>query len=211
MMFEAERMSSSIMELEVVKVYLFGGDLRFLHLLLILMGLDIVTGIAKAFVNRALWSRKSLFGFTRKLLILVIIIVANIVDSILSLNSALVMATILFYMVNEALSIIENCAQMGVVVPKVLADKLAVMSKESEKVEDKVEATIKPAAEGQTPVKVEVKVSPETEPVGNEAIAEQATTLNTSAKDEFLREFTMEHNTDIPKELKDKVNGKDEK
>lgn len=211
MMFETERMSSIIMELEVVKVYLFSGDLRFLHLLLILMGLDIVTGITKAFVNRTLWSRKSLFGFTRKLLILVIIIVANIVDSILSLNSALVMATILFYMVNEALSIIENCAQMGVVVPKVLADKLAVMSKESEKVEDKVEATIKPTAEGQTPVKVEVKVSPETEPVGNEAIAEQATTLNTSAKDEFLREFTMEHNTDIPKELKDKVNGKDEK
>ncbi|MER2010718.1 MAG: phage holin family protein, partial [Psychrobacillus sp.] len=63
--------------LDVAHLYLFGG-VKFLHLLLLLMGLDIVTGIFKALKNGNLWSRKSLFGYARKILVLIVIIVANI-------------------------------------------------------------------------------------------------------------------------------------
>jgi len=117
--------------LEVAHLYLFGG-VKFLHLLLLLMGLDIITGIFKAIKNGNLWSRKSLFGYARKLLILIVIITANIIDQVLSLNGTLTFATVLFYIANEALSITENMAQLEVLIPKQLAEKLKVIESQSE-------------------------------------------------------------------------------
>src|SRR5699024_9190725 len=109
--------------LEAARFFLF-GDVKFLHLLILLMALDIITGIFKALKEGNLWSRKSLFGYARKILVLVVIILANVVDQILSLNGAVTYATVLFYIVNEGLSIIENLAKVGVLVPNGLADKL---------------------------------------------------------------------------------------
>lgn len=112
--------------LDVAHLYLFGG-VKFLHLLLLLMGLDIVTGIFKAIKNGNLWSRKSLFGYARKILVLIVIIVANIIDQVLSLGGTLTFATVLFYIANEALSITENMAELEVLVPQNLAEKLKVI------------------------------------------------------------------------------------
>lgn len=112
--------------LEVAHMYLFGG-VKFLHLLLILMALDIITGIVKALDIGNLWSRKSLFGYARKLLVLIVIITANIIDQVLNLGGTLTFATVLFYIANEGLSIFENMAQLGVLVPSNLAEKLKVI------------------------------------------------------------------------------------
>lgn len=71
-------------QLEIVHMYLFGG-VKFLHFLLILMVLDIITGIVKAYKNENLWSRKSLFGYARKILVLIMVITANIIDQILGI------------------------------------------------------------------------------------------------------------------------------
>lgn len=120
--------------LEATRFYLF-GDVKFLHLLLLLMALDIMTGLFKAFKNKNLWSRKSLFGYARKVLILVVIVLANVVDQILGLNGAVTYATVLFYLANEGLSIIENLAAVGVLVPAGLADKL-------KSIDDKGNATL---------------------------------------------------------------------
>ncbi|MBD1223301.1 phage holin family protein [Virgibacillus halodenitrificans] len=109
--------------LEAARFYLF-GDVKFLHLLLLLMALDVVTGLFKAWKNKNLWSRKSLFGYARKVLVLVVIILANVVDQILMLDGAVTYATVLFYIVNEGLSITENLADVGVLVPKSLKEKL---------------------------------------------------------------------------------------
>ena len=109
--------------LEAARFFLF-GDVKFLHLLLLLMALDIITGVFKAWKNENLWSRKSLFGYARKVLVLIVIIVANVVDQILGLGGAVTYATVLFYMVNECLSIFENVSQVGGIVPDSLAKKL---------------------------------------------------------------------------------------
>ncbi|WP_077601577.1 phage holin family protein [Oceanobacillus sojae] len=109
--------------LEAAHMYLF-GEVKFLHLLLLLMALDILTGLFKAWKNDNLWSRKSLFGYARKVLILVVIVLANVVDQILGLNGAVAYATVLFYIVNEGISITENLADVGVLVPPGLAEKL---------------------------------------------------------------------------------------
>lgn len=113
--------------LEVVRFYLF-GDVKFLHLLLLLMGLDIMTGILKAWKNQNLWERKSFFGYAGKLMILVVIILANVVDQILGMNGAITYATVLFYIANEGLSILENMAELGILIPPNLAKKLKVIN-----------------------------------------------------------------------------------
>ena len=112
--------------LEVARMYLF-GSVKFLDFLMVLMAFDILTGIFKAIKNGNLWSRKSLFGYARKILIFGVIIVANIIDQILGLNGAITYATVIFYIANEVLSITENLAEIGVLVPKEIAEKLKVM------------------------------------------------------------------------------------
>src|SRR5699024_2493517 len=123
--------------LEVIKFYLF-GDVKFLHLLLLLMLLDIITGIFKAIKKQNLWSRKSLFGYSRKVLVLVVIILANVIDQILGLQGAVAYATVLFYVMNEGLSIIENLAVVGVLVPKVVAEKLESIESSGTSLSDEV-------------------------------------------------------------------------
>lgn len=123
--------------LEAARMYLF-GDVKFLHLLLLLMALDILTGIFKAIKNENLWSRKSLFGYARKIMILVVIILANVVDQILGLNGAVTYATVLFYIANEGLSILENLAHTGVVVPANIAKKLKAIDETGESVTDEM-------------------------------------------------------------------------
>lgn len=112
--------------------FIYGGDLTLLYFLMVLMVIDIITGFAKAFKNKDLWSRKSMYGFGRKILIFCIIILANIIDQILKLNNGLVMVTIFFYIANEGLSIVENCAEMGVLIPNEIGEKLKVIRGNSE-------------------------------------------------------------------------------
>ncbi|MCM2674108.1 phage holin family protein [Alkalicoccobacillus plakortidis] len=109
--------------LEVAKFYLF-GPVKFLDLLVVLMLVDVLTGIFKAIKNKDLRSRSALFGYARKIAIFAIIIVANIVDRILDLNGMVATATVLFYMANEILSITENAAHIGLKVPPVIMEKL---------------------------------------------------------------------------------------
>ncbi|WP_019243635.1 MULTISPECIES: phage holin family protein [Bacillus] len=117
--------------LDIVQTYLFGG-VKFLDLLVLLMLVDIVTGIMKAIKDKRLRSRTALFGYARKIGIFGVIILANIIDKILGLNGAVAIATVLFYIANEGLSIIENLAQIGVKVPKIISDKLHVIESEDD-------------------------------------------------------------------------------
>lgn len=126
----------NIEHIQIVHTYLFGG-VKFLDFLLILMVVDIVTGVLKAAKEGKLRSRNALYGYARKIGVFGIIILANIIDQILALNGAVAVATVLFYVMNEGLSIVENLTQMGVKIPKVVTDKLHVVSNEEEKKEEK--------------------------------------------------------------------------
>ncbi|NEU32913.1 phage holin family protein, partial [bacterium LRH843] len=77
----------------------------------------------------------ALYGYARKIGIYVAIIVANIIDQVFGFNGAVATATVLFYIGNELLSIVENLAQIGVKVPSVITDKLHVINQEENKEE----------------------------------------------------------------------------
>ncbi|MEB7383805.1 phage holin family protein [Staphylococcus xylosus] len=131
-----EEVTVRFTETEAFHTFIYAGDLKLLYFLMILMGLDIATGIGKAIKNKNLWSRKSLFGFSRKIFIFIIVILANIIDQILALNGGLVVLTIFFYITNEGLSIIENCSEMGVLIPKEIAEKLNVIKETKQDTKD---------------------------------------------------------------------------
>lgn len=116
---------------QILQEYFYSADVKFIYFLMILMIVDIVTGFAKAIKNENLWSKRSFRGIAKKTLIFCIIILANVVDMILNLNGALVTMTVLYYIAHEGLSIVENCAEMEVLVPEQIKDKLKVISDEN--------------------------------------------------------------------------------
>ena len=117
---------------------IYAGDMNLIYALLILMILDIVTGLFKAIKNKNLRSKTSMYGFFKKILVLFVIVLANVLDNVLKLNGGLVMATMIFYIMNEGLSILENCSQLGILVPPVIVDKLKVIQDENKDEKDEV-------------------------------------------------------------------------
>lgn len=69
-------------------------------------------------------------GICRKVLLFVLVGVAHTLDeTMLGSGSALRTATILFYLSNEGLSILENAAQMGLPIPDRLQEALKQLRK----------------------------------------------------------------------------------
>ena len=117
---------------EDFRTFIYSGDFNLITILCILMVIDIITGLAKAVKNRNLWSRKSLLGFARKILVFLIITVANLLDLLMNMNGTVVLATVTFYILNEVLSITENSAQIGIPLPDKLMEVIEDMNKKSE-------------------------------------------------------------------------------
>ncbi|OHR74015.1 holin [Bacillus sp. HMSC76G11] len=114
----------------IIHTYLFGG-VKFMDLLMLLMLVDIVTGVMRAIKEKRLRSRKAMYGYARKVGVFALIIVANIIDTILGLEGIVAFATVMFYLMNEILSIVENLSQIGMKIPAVITDKLHVLQEEN--------------------------------------------------------------------------------
>ena len=87
--------------------------------MLVLNIIDIITGVIKAWKFKELRSRSAWFGYVRKMLSFLVVIVANAIDTIMDLNGVLTFATVLFIL-QMKLSITENLAQIGVKIPSSL-------------------------------------------------------------------------------------------
>ncbi|MCP6683263.1 phage holin family protein [Bacillus nakamurai] len=124
--------------LQIARIYLF-GEVKYLDLLLILSILDVITGIIKAWKMKQLRSRSAWFGYVRKMLSFLVVIVANIIDTITNLNGVLTFGTVLFYIANEGLSITENLAQIGVKIPAVITERLHVIESDNDQKTEKEE------------------------------------------------------------------------
>ena len=106
--------------------YFVGGMDGMLIALIVLMSLDYISGVMCAIVDRKLSSAIGFRGICKKVLILMLVGVANIVDlHVVGTGSALRGAVICFYMSNEALSLFENAAHIGLPIPDKLREALA--------------------------------------------------------------------------------------
>ena len=116
----------------------FGGLTTGMQTLLIFMGIDYITGLIVAGVFKkstksesgALESRAGWKGLCRKGMTLLIVLIAYRLDLMLGTNY-IRDAVIITFVVNEALSILENAALMGVPLPAVLVKALDVLNQKA--------------------------------------------------------------------------------
>lgn len=117
-----------------VLLALYFGLPQVFQLLIALMLIDVLSGIAKAIYMRQLNSKISFRGMTRKAVIWLIIGVAWEFDPFISPVTELAFsvgfrmsyAVAGFYAFHEALSILENAAELGLPIPKILRNALHI-------------------------------------------------------------------------------------
>ena len=120
--------------------YFLGGKDGMLITLIVFMALDYITGLLCAIMDKKLSSAVGFRGICKKVLILMLVGVANIVDlHVVGTGSALRGAVICFYMSNEALSLFENAAHIGLPIPDKLREALAQLHGRDDK--DKADTT----------------------------------------------------------------------
>ena len=114
--------------------YFLGGRDGLLIALLVFMALDYLTGVMCAIIDGNLSSAVGFRGIFKKVLILMLVGVANIVDiHVVGTGSALRGAVICFYLSNEGLSLLENTAHIGLPVPEPLKNALAQLHNREKK------------------------------------------------------------------------------
>ena len=116
--------------------FLVGVD-GLLIALIVFMALDYLTGLMCAVLDKKLSSAVGFRGIFKKVLILMMVGIANIVDiHVVGTGSALRGAVICFYLSNEGLSLLENAAYIGLPVPERLKEVLAQLHNRDEKKND---------------------------------------------------------------------------
>ncbi|URJ61482.1 phage holin family protein [Paenibacillus polymyxa] len=111
--------------------YFFGGWTTMLTLLLWMVIIDFFTGWAAAWINGELKSRDGYYGIFRKVTVFLMITVAHLIDGILGDAHYFRDAVVFFYLANELLSIIENVGRMGVPMPDILRNAVAIFESKS--------------------------------------------------------------------------------
>ena len=101
--------------------YLWGPWDALINALIALVALDYVTGVICAAANKRLSSEIGFKGLIKKALIFALVAVAGVADKVIpATNQAIRAAVILFNIANEAISILENAAELGLPVPEKL-------------------------------------------------------------------------------------------
>lgn len=117
--------------------FFWGGLDNLLIALIVFAAVDYATGVLAAIIKKKLNSRVGFKGIAKKVLMFLIVGIANIVDvRLIQTGSAFRTATIIFYLANEGVSLLENSARCGLPIPKKLKDILTQLhdsEKETEK------------------------------------------------------------------------------
>ena len=100
---------------------------------LVVKALDFVLGLLKTWKNGNYKSSKMRDGIIRWIAELIGILFVMLIDFILGLNFYITGFTLALFLYKEAGSILENLAECGVNMPKVLKDKLEVLNLEKDK------------------------------------------------------------------------------
>ena len=94
--------------------FLFGLPDALLVALIAFIILDYMTGVVAAIIAGELSSKKGFKGILRKVMTLVPVVVAHVVDTAIKTGGVLRTAVISFLVANEGISILENTSRCGV-------------------------------------------------------------------------------------------------
>ena len=120
--------------------YFLGGCDGLLYALIAFVAIDYITGVMCAINDKALSSEVGFKGICRKVLIFLLVGIANILDlNVIGTGSVLRTAVIFFYISNEGVSLLENASHLGLPVPqkiKAVLEQLHDRAEDEEKEDD---------------------------------------------------------------------------
>lgn len=113
--------------------YFLGGFDGLLYALIVFMAVDYITGVMCAVSDKKLSSAVGFKGIFRKVLILMLVGIANLLDvQVIGTGAVLRTAVIFFYLSNEGVSLLENAAYLGLPIPEKLKEILAQLHDRAE-------------------------------------------------------------------------------
>jgi len=113
--------------------WFLGGCDGLLYALIAFVVVDYITGVMCAVVDRKLSSEVGFKGIFKKILIFLLVGIANLLDvNIIGNGSVLRTAAIFFYLSNEGVSLLENATHLGLPVPEKLKNVLQQLHDRSE-------------------------------------------------------------------------------
>ena len=116
--------------------WFLGGCDGLLYALIAFVVVDYVTGVMCAVVDKKLSSAVGFRGIFKKVLIFLLVGVANILDAqVIGTGCVLRTAVIFFYISNEGVSLLENASHLGLPIPTKLKAVLEQLHDRAEKEE----------------------------------------------------------------------------
>ena len=113
--------------------YFLGGCDGLLYALIAFVVIDYITGVMCAINDKTLSSEVGFRGICRKVLIFLLVGIANVLDvQVIGTGSMLRTAVIFFYISNEGVSLLENAAHLGLPVPEKIKTVLEQLHDRSE-------------------------------------------------------------------------------
>lgn len=101
--------------------YYLGGCDCLLYALIAFVTVDYLTGVMCAIADKKLSSNVGFKGICRKVLIFLLVGIANIIDvQVIGQVGILRTAVIFFYLSNEGVSLLENAGHLGLPIPEQL-------------------------------------------------------------------------------------------
>lgn len=117
--------------------YFLGGYDGLLYALIIFMVMDYITGVMCAVSDKKLSSAVGFKGICRKVIILMLVGIANLLDvEVIGTGAVLRTAVIFFYLSNEGVSLLENAAHLGLPIPEKLKAVLVQLHNKAESEDD---------------------------------------------------------------------------
>lgn len=114
--------------------WFLGGMDGLVYALIIFVIADYVTGVMCAINDKRLSSEIGFKGICRKIIIFMLIGVANLIDVYVIKSGAMLRtATIFFYLSNEGISLLENAVHLGLPVPEKIKQALKQLTDNNKK------------------------------------------------------------------------------
>ncbi len=116
--------------------YFLGGCDGLLIALVMFVVMDYISGVMCAIADKTLSSEVGFKGICRKVLIFVLVGIANILDvQVIGTGSVLRTAIVFFYISNEGISLLENAGHLGLPIPEKIKTVLEQLHDRAEREE----------------------------------------------------------------------------
>ncbi len=124
---------------ELVSKFHFANEMWVIMIPIVLMGIDIITGLLNAWLKGKVKSSILRKGLAKKIGEICVIIIGELFVTGLSLPAAVSSGISLYLIIMELISICENLEKLGVPIPSFIKKALATESKEIDKESDNKE------------------------------------------------------------------------